>query len=92
MARPKKNRQFCCKPGTKLFKPAGIPLDELKTINLNQDEFEAIKHRYFEVQTQEKIAELMQISQPTFHRILNSALQKIAEAIVQGNALSIGNA
>ena len=38
---------------------------------------------------QEKAARKMAISQPTFNRILKNARKKIAEALVNGNAIKI---
>ncbi|MEM3369775.1 MAG: DUF134 domain-containing protein, partial [Candidatus Micrarchaeia archaeon] len=38
---------------------------------------------------QEQVAEKMNISQPTLHRLLLSARKKISEAIVKGKAIKI---
>ena len=39
--------------------------------------------------SQEEAAERMGVSQPTFHRIITEAHQKIAEAFVEGKAIRI---
>lgn len=89
MPRPFKNRRIRGKPNSDYFKPAGIPLKELEEITLTMDEFEAIRLNDFQQIDQKISAEKMQISQPTFHRILNSGRQKIAEAITKGKAIKI---
>lgn len=53
------------------------------------DEFEAIRFRDYQKIKQQKAAEIMDISQPTFHRTLNSARVKIAKALVKGKIIKI---
>ena len=43
MSRPFKCRHIGCEPGTKYFKPRGIPLTELQEVVLTVDEFEAVR-------------------------------------------------
>ncbi len=62
---------------------------ELEEVILELDEFEAIRLSDFEGLTQEKAAEKMKVSQPTFNRILSSARRKIADALVNGKAIRI---
>ena len=56
---------------------------------MNIDEFEAIRLKDLEQLEQTKAAEKMQISQPTFHRVLDSARKKVADALINGKAIRI---
>ena len=76
-------------PDTKLFKPAGIPMRELEEVVLTVEELEAIRLRDVEGLEQEPCAERMNISRPTFVRIINSARTKVAEALVRAKAIRI---
>jgi predicted DNA-binding protein (UPF0251 family) len=79
----------CCEPSVNYFKPRGIPLTELDRISLAVDELEALRLKDFEGMEQEKAATTMNVSQPTFHRILQSAHSKVADALVNGKAIRI---
>jgi predicted DNA-binding protein (UPF0251 family) len=76
-------------PGFTYFKPAGIRLRELDESILSVDEYEAIRLKDLERLEQEDAAKKMNISQPTFHRLLLSARKKITDAIVNGKAIKI---
>jgi predicted DNA-binding protein (UPF0251 family) len=76
-------------PGTRYFKPMGIPMNMLEEIILNIDELEAVRLADYQGLYQEQAAEKMQISRPTFGRIIESAHKKIADALVNGRALRI---
>jgi len=89
MARPKTCRVVCCEPSVNYFKPRGIPLTELDKICLAVDEFEALRLKDLEGLEQEKAAATMNVSQPTFHRIIQSAHTKVADALVNGKAIRI---
>ncbi len=89
MVRPRLCRRVGLNPDITYFKPQGIPLRELEEIILNIDEFEAVRLKDLNNLEQEECAEKMNISQPTFHRILSSARKKIAEAIIKGKAIKI---
>jgi len=91
MPRPRKNCRIRFDPKVTYFKPRGIPLSELEEIDLNHDELEAIRLRYTKNMDQHTCAEKMQISQSTFQRILSSANQKIAQALIEGKAIKIIN-
>ncbi len=71
------------------FKPRGIPLVQLDEVVLNLDELEAIRLADYEGLYHEQAAEKMNISRPTFGRILGEARRKVAEVIVDGKALNI---
>ena len=89
MPRPFKFRRVGFKPGTTFFKPAGVPLADLKEVVLTVGEFEAIRLKDFEGLDQIDAAKKMDVSQPTFNRILASARKKIADAITNGKSIRI---
>jgi predicted DNA-binding protein (UPF0251 family) len=89
MPRPRLCRRVAFQPNITYFKPAGIRLIELQESTITVDEFEAIRLKDYEGKEQEECARMMNISQPTFHRIVLSARKKIADAIVNGKALKI---
>ena len=89
MPRPCKRRRVRSRPNSSYFKPAGIRKTQLDEIVLESDEFEAINLIDVNMIPQQKASEKMQISQPTFSRILSSGRKKIADAIVNGKAIKI---
>ncbi|MFH1364413.1 MAG: DUF134 domain-containing protein [Candidatus Aenigmatarchaeota archaeon] len=89
MPRPRLNRRVVCEPDTTYFKPAGIKMRELEESILSVDEFEAVRLKDLEGMDQEEAARKMNISQPTFHRLILSARKKLADAIVNGKAIKI---
>ncbi len=89
MVRPFKPRCLRGNARVTYFKPQGIPLRSLNEISLETDEFEAIRLHAHENLNQVDAAKQMNISQPTFARILNRANKKIAEALIKGYAIKI---
>ncbi|MBU4300260.1 MAG: DUF134 domain-containing protein [Nanoarchaeota archaeon] len=89
MARPRLCRRVEFNPDVTYFKPQGIPLRELEEVILHVDEYEAVRLKELEGLEQEECAKKMNISQPTFHRLILSARKKIADAIVNGKAIKI---
>ena len=89
MVRPLKPRRIMGCPQVFYFKPQGIPLRMLEEIILMPDEFEAIKLYTIDELDQTKASQKMNISQPTFARILQRAHKKIAQAIILGKAIKI---
>ncbi len=89
MARPFKCRRVAFMPGVTYFKPAGIPLRALEEIRLTVEEAEAIRLKDTEGLEQEEGAQRMDVSRPTFQRILASARQKMADALLNGKAIRI---
>ncbi|MFW6265971.1 MAG: DUF134 domain-containing protein [Halanaerobiales bacterium] len=87
MARPPKERRVEYIPEVKFFKPAGVPMRNISEINLTIEEIEAIRLKDQEGLTQQESAEKMEISRPTFQRVLTSARGKIAEALIEGKAI-----
>jgi len=76
-------------PPITYFKPAGIPLAGLDEVKLLVEEAEAIRLKDIEGLEQEESAQKMNISRTTFSRILDSARQKIADALLNGKAIRI---
>jgi uncharacterized protein len=89
MPRPQKCRKVAFLPGVTYYKPAGIPMRYLEEIRISFDELEAIRLKDLEGLEQEQGAEKMNISRPTFQRILSSARKKLADGLINGKALRI---
>lgn len=89
MPRPRKNRMVRFLPEINYFKPAGIPLRNLEEVSLTLDELEALRLKDFEGYDQVGASKKMKISRITFQRILKSAHQKIANALVLGRAIKM---
>jgi len=89
MPRPPKCRRVAFLPSVTYFKPAGIPLRALDEVRLSVEEAEAIRLKDLEGLEQEQGAEKMNISRPTFQRVLASAREKIADALLHGKAIRI---
>lgn len=89
MPRPRHCRRVGCLPQSNFYKPRGIPLSVLQHVNLTIDELEAIRLADLQGLYQEQAAKKMNVSRQTFGRILESAHKKIADALVNGKALSI---
>jgi|WetSurMetagenome_2_1015567.scaffolds.fasta_scaffold503809_1 uncharacterized protein len=89
MGRPPLCRRVGFVPSITYFKPVGIPLKELEEICLSVEELEAIRLKDLEDLEQEQCAEKMNISRPTFVRIIDSARKKIAQALIKGRAIRI---
>jgi uncharacterized protein len=62
-----------------------VPEETILTI----DEFEAIRLKDLEGLDQSECAGKMDISQPTFHRLVISARRKIADALTHGKTIRI---
>jgi predicted DNA-binding protein (UPF0251 family) len=76
-------------PQVGFFKPAGIPVNELQAIRLSLEEIESMRLKDLEGLEQEECAQQMRISRPTFHRVLESARKKLADALINGKAIQI---
>ena len=76
-------------PQVTYFKPAGVPLTNLQETRLSVEEAEAIRLKDLEGLEQEKCAQSMRVSRTTFCRILDSARQKMADALLNGKAIRI---
>ncbi len=89
MPRHRKRRNISYQLSSHFFKPNWIPLEILDIKEVNSDEIEALRLAYLEWMNMIKWAEQMWISAPTFNRILNSWITKIADAIINSKAIKI---
>ena len=86
MPRPKRGRRIRDIPGITFFKPQGIPLRDLESIDLSLDEYEAVRLKYSENKDNAASAKLMKISSSTFQRILTFYLllgMQVTETIIR---------
>jgi|GEM_PF-160021 len=92
MVRPKIERRIVKKPDYTCIQHGDISREEdFEAIKMNLDEFEAIRLGDYHNIKQKEAAELMGISQPTFHRIINSARKKTAMSLIEGKKIEINN-
>lgn len=89
MVRPRLCRRIRFDPNVTYFKPQGVPMRDLKIVELTTEEVEALRLRNMEDLEQEEAAKKMNTSQSTFQRILCSAYKKITEALIDGKAIRI---
>jgi len=89
MPRPPKCRRVAFLPGVTFFKPAGVPMRVLQETHLSVEEAEALRLKDLEGLEQEPAAQKMNVSRPTFQRVLASARRKVADAILNGKAIRI---
>lgn len=89
MARPTKWRRIENMPSIPFFVPSekdvsGVPRNVLKL-----EELEAIRLKDLDGLEQSECAEKMEVSRPTFQRILLSAREKIADSLIHGKIIHI---
>lgn len=91
MGRCKKQR--CCRllEGERLYKPITVPIQHLEQIELEPDEFEAVRISDYENKSQIEGAEIMGISRGTYQRILESGRKKIFSFLLNNQSLKIKN-
>ncbi len=87
--RPKKTRWIKCSPLERCFRPKCKSLNILEGVQLSLDEFEALRLADLEKLYHEEAARKMKISRPTFSRIVESARQKVADALVHIKAIKV---
>lgn len=89
MGRPHRGRRIGHNPDTTFFKPAGVPVKELRTTSILLDELEAMRLVDGEELKQTEAAKRMGISQSTIARLLASGRKKTALALAHGEALKL---
>jgi uncharacterized protein len=89
LKQPYRTRKVNQPPQFTNFKPRGIPKKYLKRTELYIDEFEAIRLADYCGMDHQQAAEQMQISRPTFTRLIKKARQKIATMLNEGMELII---
>lgn len=91
MVRPRLCRNVKFNPQVNYFKPQGIPVRCLEVVQMSLEEMEALRLKNLEGLEQTEAAQKMNTSQSTFARILASANQKTADALINGKAIRIEN-
>jgi predicted DNA-binding protein (UPF0251 family) len=66
-----------------------MPPQATDEVRLSVEEAEALRLKDLEGLDQEQCASEMNISKPTFHRVLESARRKVADALLNGKAIHI---
>ncbi|MCE1199336.1 MAG: DUF134 domain-containing protein [Marinilabiliales bacterium] len=89
MPRPIRNRKIHRPPSMSGFMPFGFCGKNQERVQLQYDEFESLNLVNYQMLSQEEAAQRMDVSRPTFTRIYNRALQKIAKAMVECLSLEI---
>lgn len=91
MPRPKKHRRICARPAHRCFKPNGVSMRQLESVELYADEFEALRLSDYLQLNQIDAAAQMNVSRQTFGNIINRARKKVAGSLVLGQALMLEN-
>ncbi|KKW22421.1 MAG: hypothetical protein UY62_C0005G0018 [Parcubacteria group bacterium GW2011_GWF2_50_9] len=89
MCESRKCRKIHAKPACSCFGPNGKISRGSGGIRLQLDEFEALRLADSRGMYQEDAAKRMGVSRQTFGNIINSARQKIADALVSGKSIQI---
>lgn len=71
------------------YKPFGIPMRELASVILLHEELEALRLCDYLGMKQEKAADMMRVSRPTFTRIYEKARKTVATAFAEGKVILI---
>jgi predicted DNA-binding protein (UPF0251 family) len=87
MPRNPKCRYVNGEPAVTVYKPAGVPRNQLDSVEIGLDEVEALRLADREGLYQEAAAARMGISRPTFSRLIESARRKLAEALLEGKMI-----
>ena len=87
--RRKRFRRIVSPPALKGYKPIGVPFIETDTIFVLYEEYEALRLTNYEGLMHEEAANLMNISRPTFTRVYNSCIKKIARGFTEGKSIII---
>lgn len=83
MPRHRRLRKVVTPPGFQGYKPFGTNRGSKEIIELNYEEYEAIKLADYDRLTHLEASKLMAVSRATFARIYDSARKKIAKALVE---------
>ncbi|KQC03568.1 MAG: hypothetical protein APR53_00965 [Methanoculleus sp. SDB] len=82
-------RRVGFQPAFTSFGPPAAGVTAPEEMILSLDEFEAVRLKDLEGFDQSTCAKMMDISQPTFHRLVISARKKIADALTHGKTIKI---
>jgi uncharacterized protein len=89
MARLRNFSKIQIPPRVKGFIPIGYYAGESEPVQLNIEEYEAIRLLDYENLSQEEAALVMQTSRPTLTRIYDRARKKIASALTESRQIKI---
>ena len=89
MPRPRMKRMIANNPVARFYKPQAVKMRDLKQLSLSYEELEALRLADVEKMEQTKAAEKMNISRPTFSRLLGRARTIVATALTNGWAIKI---
>lgn len=89
MPRNKKLRECQKFEGPSLYKPVGLPLNQLPVTGVELDELEAMRLCDREGLDQSQAAERMKVSRGTIQRLLYSGRKKIVDSLLNSKAISI---
>lgn len=89
MARPTKWRKIEHVPAIPYFVPSQDAAEGMPENILKLEELEAIRLKDLEGLEQEECAERMQVSRPTFQRILLASREKVADSLINGKMLHV---
>jgi len=89
MGRIPKWRRVAFIPQVTYFKPVGGTSVTPEEVRISVEEAEAIRLSDLEGLEQKEGAQRMNISRPTFHRVLSTARTKLADALLNGKAVRI---
>lgn len=87
MARPKIVRHIGCRPAYSCFKPNGVPMKQLVSLELAADELEALRLVDLLGLQHIEAAQQLGVSRQTLGNIIARARHKVAQALVKGMAL-----
>jgi predicted DNA-binding protein (UPF0251 family) len=76
-------------PVVPCFVPSDKDVSEADKNILKLEELEAVRLKDLEGMEQEECAARMEVSRPTFQRILSSAREKIADSLINGKSILI---
>ncbi len=87
--RRKRFRKIGSPPVLKGYKPIGVAFIETDVISVLYEEFEAFRLADYSDLTHEEAAKIMDVSRPTFTRIYNNCIKKIAKAFTEGKSIVV---
>ncbi|MFA8299311.1 MAG: DUF134 domain-containing protein [Hyphomicrobiales bacterium] len=83
MPRRRRMRKVVAPPLFKGYKPFGNRTQKSEVVELNYEEYEAIKLSDYDLMSHAEASKLMDVSRATFARIYETARRKIAKAFVE---------
>ena len=87
MGRTRRRKWVLKRPNNQYFLESKPQIEN--GVVLTMAEFEAMRLKHYTKLTQERAADSMGISQPTFSRILVSAHEKITQALIEGKIIQV---